>query len=168
MVSIALKSPGSSGMSTVTAGFTQIANYVDVVGISVYPYAFFTPPDGNPDDLPSNWLSQIKTIAPGKSYAVTETGWIATNLSIPSYSLNVTGTDAYQNSFVTKLFNESNAISAETVIWFTSYDYDTLWTNTLGYDPLSQIWKNTGLVNDSLVKRTGCYTWESWLSRSRQ
>ncbi len=169
MVSLALKDPGSSAMSTVAAGFDQIKNYVDVVGISVYPYAFFTHVEkGNPDNLPSDWISQIKTIAPGKPYAVTETGWIAENLSIPAYSLNVTSDGAAQARFAEKLFEECNELGAEFIVWFTSYDYDTLWTDTLGSDSLSKIWKDTGFISETFDERPGLATWRAWMSFARK
>lgn len=168
MVSIALKTPGIAEMITAKDGFSRIKDYVDVVGISTYGYAFYSHPDkGNPDNLPADWLTQIKTIAPGKPYGVTETGWIAESLSIPSYSLNVTGSESYQNVYINKLLNEcSSELNAEMVIWFTSHDYDTLWTDTLG-DDLSKIWKDTGLVSEMMTERSALSTWRSWMNRGR-
>jgi hypothetical protein len=170
MVSIALKTPGSTEMNTVQAGFAQIKNYVDVVGISTYGYAFYAHANkGNPDNLPSNWLTQIQTIAPNKQYAVTETGWIAENLSIPAYSLNVSSNSTSQNNYMKKLFQESNdTLNAEFIIWYTSYDYDTLWTDTLGSDDLSKIWKDTGLIDESFAERTALSTWREWKQKSKR
>ncbi len=169
MVSIALKTPGSADMVIAKNGFAQIKDYVDVAGISTYGYAFYSHADkGNPDNLPADWLTQIKTIAPGKPYGVTETGWIAENLSIPAYSLNVTGTENYQINYMNKLLNECNSeLSAEMIIWFTSHDYDTLWIDTLGSDNLSKVWKDTGLVNEAFVERSALSIWRSWMRRDR-
>ena len=164
MVSISLKTPGSTDMSTVTSGFADISAYVDVAGISVYPYAFFGHSDaGDPANLPDGWLSQISTIAPNKAYAVVETGWIAEDLSIPAYSLSVTSDEAKQQEFLEALFSEANNLDMEAIIWFSSHDYDTLWTDTLGSDNLSKIWKDTGLVDQSLSERASLTTWETWL-----
>ena len=164
MVSISLKTPGSTDMSTVTSGFADISAYVDVAGISVYPYAFFGHSDaGDPANLPDGWLSQISTIAPNKAYAVVETGWIAEDLSIPAYSLSVTSDETKQQEFLEALFSEANKLDMEAIIWFSSHDYDTLWTDTLGSDNLSKIWKDTGLVDQSLSERASLTTWETWL-----
>ncbi len=170
MVSIALKSPGSAEMATVQAGFAQIRNYVDVVGISTYAYAFYSHPDkGNPATLPANWLTQISTIAPGKPYGVTETGWIAEDLEIPFYGLSEKGSEAYQDAYLEKLFQEcDNDLDAEMIILFTSYDYDTLWVNTLGSDNLSKIWKDTGLISETFTERSALSTWRKWKSRSKR
>ena len=170
MVSIALKTPGSTGMTTTTAGFAQIKDYVDVVGISTYGYAFYSHSDkGNPDNLPADWLTQIKTIASGKPYGVTETGWIAEDLSIDAYSLNVTSSENYQNNYLNKLMNGCNdELNAEMIIWFTSHDYDTLWTDTLDSDDLSKIWKDTGLISEAMTGRSALTSWRSWMGRDKQ
>ncbi len=168
MVSIALKAPGSTKMITATTGFADIKDYVDVVGISTYGYAFYGHANaGNPANLPSNWLSQIQTIAPNKPYAIVETGWIAQNLSVPAYSLSVTSNESYQDAYLTKMFKEANSMNMEAIIWFSSHDYDTLWTDTLGSDNLSKIWKDTGLKDESLVDRSGYSTWKSWFDRTK-
>jgi len=169
MVSIALKTPGSSEMITARDGFDQIKDYVDVVGVSTYGYAFYSHSDkGDPGNLPVDWLTQIKTIAPGKPYGVTETGWIAENLIIPAYTLDVSGSDAFQKDYMIKILKECNdELNAEMIIWFTSHDYDTLWSDTLGSDNLSKIWKDTGLVNEASVERSALSTWRSWMSRDR-
>ncbi|MFW6363716.1 MAG: hypothetical protein ACOC0D_07725, partial [Spirochaeta sp.] len=169
MVSLALKSPGSGEMETVKTGFARISDYVDVVGISTYGYAFYSHQDkGNPDNLPPNWLNQIEDIAPGKAYGVTETGWIAEDLSIPAYSLEVQGSPAYQNSYLERLFSESQQdIQAQMIILFTAYDYDKLWSDTLGSDNLSKIWKDTGLRDEAFNDRSALATWREWQSLER-
>jgi hypothetical protein len=168
MVSIALKEPGSAHMITATTGFDAIKDDVDLVGISTYGYAFYGHANaGDPDNLPATWLSQIQTIAPGKSYAIVETGWVAEDLSIPAFGLNVTSSEANQKKYIEKMFTEADAMDMEAIIWFASHDYSTLWTDTLGSDNLSQIWKDTGLVDDSLVSREGHTLWDIWLGYSK-
>lgn len=56
----------------------------------------------------------------------------------------------------------------EAVIWFSSYDYDTLWRDTLGSDSLSKIWKDSGLLDENLSERSGLATWKSWFGRSKK
>jgi hypothetical protein len=170
MVSIALKSPGSAEMITAKNGFALIKNYVDVAGISTYGYAFYSHAGkGNPDNLPVDWLTQIKDIAPGKPYAVTETGWIAEHLSIPAYSLSVFSNETYQDNYLNKLLNEcQNDINSGAVILFTAYDYDDLWVKTLGSDDISKIWKDTGLIDESFKQRSALSTWRQWKKIKKQ
>ncbi len=169
MVSIALKEPGSSKMATATTGFAEIKDYVDIVGISTYGYAFYGHSDaGDPANLPSNWLSQIQTIAPNKTYAIVETAWIAEDLDIPAYTLSVDSNSTKQNTYLTKMFTEANSLNMEAIIWFSSHDYDTLWSDTLGSDNLSKIWKDTGLIDQDLNERSSLETWKSWYKYSRK
>ena len=169
MISIAMKSPNSTDMNTVKEKFALLKDYVDVVGISTYGYAFFSHADkGNPDNLPADWLTQIQTIAPNKPYAITETGWIAEDLNIPAYNLNVTSNETYQDNYLKKLFNDASAIDAEFIIWFTAFDYDTLWSETLGGDDLTKIWKDTGLIDETLHPRKSLNTWREWALRTKR
>lgn len=169
MVSIALKEPGSTEMTTATSGFTQIKDYVDIVGISTYGYAFYGHSDaGDPANLPSNWLSQIQTIAPNKTYAIVETAWVAEDLDIPAYTLSVDSNSTKQNTYLTKMFTEANSLNMEAIIWFSSHDYDTLWSDTLGSDNLSKIWKDTGLIDQDLNERSSLSTWKSWYNYTRK
>lgn len=156
-------------MKTVTSGFEQIKNYVDIVGISTYGYAFYSHDDkGNPTHLPTNWLSQIQTIAPNKEYAVVETAWIAEDLNIPSFSINVSSDEQKQSAYISSLFEEATKIDAKTIIWFTSYDYDTLWTDTFGVFNLSKIWKDTGLIDQNLIERDSLEVWKNELKKIRE
>jgi len=156
-------------MQTVTTGFARIRDWVDVVGISTYGYAFYEHSDkGNPDNLPAQWLSQIKTIAPEKPYMVTETGWIAQDLDIAAYGLSVDADENSQYRYLEKLFTEANGLNAQGLILFTYHDYDTLWTDTLGSDNLSAIWKDTGLVGETHNERRALTLWRQWAARSRR
>lgn len=168
MVSIALKSPGSTEMASVKEGFARIAEYTDVVGISTYGYAFYSHADrGNPANLPEEWLSQISQIAPGKPCGITETGWIAEDLSVPAYSLSVHSSPEYQTEYLKKLFTGAEELSAEMIIWFTAYDYDILWTDTLGQDSLSMLWKDTGLADPVSGEREALSVWRERLNYTR-
>jgi len=52
LFSISLKSPGSSEMNLVKTNIADILQYVDVIGVSVYPYIFFNHADkGDPANL---------------------------------------------------------------------------------------------------------------------
>ncbi len=60
MLSVALKSPGSTDAAIINAELPRLIQYVDVVGISVYPYVFFDHSDsGDPSTLPTEWILQV-------------------------------------------------------------------------------------------------------------
>ena len=167
MVSFVLGSPGSTKMQETADLFIRIKYYVDMIGISVYPYAFFDHADkGDPANLPSNWLSQIKDIAPDELYFIAETGFLGESLSIPAFGLNVIVDEDKQQLYVEKLFEESNKLNAQGIVWFAPYDFDDLWNSSLG-DDLSLIWRDTGLKDGNQTPRKALDTWTLWKSYSK-
>ena len=167
--SVALKSPGSLEMATVAAAYGSIRDWNDVMGVSVYAYAFFSHPfSGNPASLPADWLSQAEAMAPGKPIAIAETGWIAETLDIPLFGIHVDATPAHQEAFVALLLAEADAKNALFVSWFCIVDFDTLWTDSLGSSPVAQVWKDTGLYDGSVTARPSLTTWESWRALARR
>jgi len=117
------------------------------------------------EGLLAAWLSQAQDYAPGLPIAIAETGWIAEDLVIPAYSLNIAGSAAWQAEYVQKLLAEADRLDAVFVTWFAMVDYDTLWVDSLGQDPLAQIWRDTGLYDEALHARTAVAAWDGWLAR---
>lgn len=168
MVSLSLKSPDSGSTDIITNQFSRISDYVDIVGISVYPYAFFDQQDGaTPEALPDNWLNQIRTIAPNKPVAITETGWIGEDLKIDSFDLDVKSDEATQNNYVELLLTNADSLDAEFVIWWTMVDYDAMWNGVLGRNDLTAIWKDIGLYDENLQPRQALDTWQWALDKPR-
>lgn len=171
MTSFVLKTPDSEEMLSFRDQFQRIAAYTDVAGVSIYPYAFFTPNgDVKPDTLPANWLSQISSMAPGKPVAITETGWIAEDITVttPDLSFSATSTPTIQNEYLGILLEEALQLKAEFVVWWCIADFDLGWDSTLQYIPdaaLALVWKDIGLYDGDLVARPALTTWESWLDR---
>jgi len=169
MVSIALKHPQSSEAQTIQSLSQDLLPFVDIIGISSYPYAFYgLDQAGNPNSLPTGWLSQIKSISAQHPIAITETGWIAENLQIDTFGLNVASNPSFQNDYLEALFTESNRLNAEFLIWFCSVDFDTLWLNEMNSDPVGAIWRDTGLWDENRSARPGLILWDSWLGYSRR
>jgi hypothetical protein len=169
ITSVSLKSPGSAHMQQLQSAYSALLPYTDLVGVSVYPYVFFDHSDrGNPDNLPTNWLSQIQQIAPDKPLAISETGWIAEDLSIPDFQYSEMSDPAKQARYAERLLTEADQLDMDFVIWWTVADFDTLWNNELGQDPLAKIWKDIGLYDESQQQREALNDWRSWLAKSRQ
>lgn len=167
MISFAMSSPGSAKMVDTASFFDLIKDHVDIVGMSIYPYAFYSHADkGNPANLPSDWFSQITSVAPGKPYFVAETGFLGESLSIPSFGLNVTVTEDMQADYIEELFSEMNNLNVLGVVWFSPYDFDTLWSNLLN-DDFSLVWRDTGLKDGNQNPRKALSNWNSWLSYSK-
>lgn len=168
MVSFAMTSPGSAKMRETADLFQLIKSYVDMVGISVYPYAFYSHPDkGNPANLPSNWLTQIEEIAPDRPYFIAETGFVGESLSIPAFGLEVVSDESKQKAYLEKLFEDSNKLKVAGIVWFAAYDFDDLWNDLLG-DNLSLIWRDTGLKDGNQSSRQALDSWKNWLNLKYQ
>ena len=166
MVSIALKSPAAAETSEFAGQFARIADYVDLVGISVYPYAFYNAQEGaSPDTLPTDWLSQISVIAPNKPVAITETGWVAEDLLLPRFAIDIRSDDATQRNYVERTLDEAERLDARFVIWFTAVDFDALWNTVLGQYDLPAIWRDAGLYDETLRPRAALDVWQAWFDR---
>ncbi len=165
MISVALKSPGSARATTIEANIGPLIDLVDVVGISVYPYVFFDHADkGDPANLPSNWLSQVRSIADGKPVAIAETAWIAERLEIPTFSVDVAASENDQADYMLELFAEAEALDAEFIVWWALVDFDALWSGVLGEDPVARIWRDTGLFDEALNPRPALDAWQQQLN----
>ena len=168
VASVALKSPGSNEMQTIASHIDRLLPYIDVMGASAYPYAFFAHADkGAPANLPANWLSQISALSGGKPVGISETGWIAEDLNIPAYALSVVSDVDKQSQFATLLLEQANMLDAEFVIWWTTTDFDTLWRDTLGEDPLAAIWRDMGLYDELQQPRPALSVWDSYRDKPR-
>ncbi len=168
MVSVALKSPASSEMAQVKSRLADILDYVDEIGVSVYPYIFYNHTNkGDPDTLPADWLNQINRIAPGKPVAITETGWIAEDLVISGYGVNVASNPLFQKKYVARLLQEAQKLDVEFVIWWSLIDYQALWDGALRQDDVAAIWRDIGLYDEALQPRPGLSDWQDYLARTK-
>lgn len=165
MLSVALKSPTSAAAATLRTVMPDAIDRVDWVGLSVYPYVFFDHADkGDPANLPADWFSQGVDLAGGKPVAVAETGWIAEDLVIPTFSLSVPADEDDQARYVEALLIECERHDARFVTWFTIADYDALWNGVLGQDPIARIWRDTGLYDGAQVARPSLDAWRARLA----
>jgi hypothetical protein len=166
-ISVALKSPGSVDAQALAKHLPDIAPYTDRIGLSVYPYAFFNPEHrGHPDALPKDWLSQATLLLGSpKRIAITETGWVAEDLTVSAYGLVEQSSPAEQRAYVARLIRDARALDAEFAIWFTATDYDTLWeTFSPGESKnLGALWRDTGLFNEQLQARPALEVWRAGL-----
>ncbi|VAW94891.1 hypothetical protein MNBD_GAMMA21-2567 [hydrothermal vent metagenome] len=169
MFSIALKHPTSAEMDLISQNLTDILPYVDVLGVSVYPYIFYNHADkGDPANLPSDWLDQVTQLAPGKAIAITETGWIAEDLVIDVFGVNVASNEMNQRNYVVRLLEESNQLNIEFVIWWSVIDFQALWDDALGQDDLAAIWRDIGLYDEMVQPRSGLADWQLYLDRPKR
>jgi hypothetical protein len=150
----------------------QLLSYTDYIGLSAYPYVTVSSSiSGNTDPalFPTNYFEKFITMA-NKPFVFSETGYIAENLIIPSYSLNKQGNEAWQKAYLEKICQLGNQYNAKFIIWFCSKDYDAGITTlqSLGlYQDLFLFWRDTGLINQNGNPRPAYSLWNEWLAKEK-
>ena len=165
-LSIALKNPGDPLSKDLDKRVGDLAPYFDFLGVSIYPYVFFGPAvTGDPDTLERGWLSQAVDMARGKPVAVTETAWLAEDLTVNQFGISVAGTPDWQAEYVNRLLLAAEEISALFVTWYTVADFDQLLDSfpEASVDYL-KIWRDTGLYDETLAARPALATWQEFLA----
>jgi hypothetical protein len=151
----------------------QLLAYTDIVGLSAYPYVTVSSSaNGNtdPKNFPANYFEKWMELDNRKPFAFAETGYIAEPLSIPSYSLNKQGNDAWQAAYLEKVLQLSNDRKATFFIWFCAKDYDA-GNNTLRrlglYNDVFSLWQDTGLFDENARERPTYKSWLNWMQRTK-
>lgn len=159
------------GGDIVTETSNQLLQYSDYVAMSSYPFLLPNKPIANadPQQIPGNWFDHLPALAPNKPICITETAYIAEDLSIPAYHIDLKGREEWQALYVNDLLSKMNSLSAEFVIWFTARDYDYAGQKLEGIvDPAYYIWKDTGLLDGDGKERPAAEFWKEWKSLKRE
>ena len=167
MVSFYMLSP--KRMDEAKKQVTPLLPYTDFYAVSTYPYMGLGGDGYIANEIPKDWFSQIKEIAPNKPFAIAETGYIAEDFS--AIIKKMPGSAQQQVEYVNRLMNEATALNAEFVIWFIVADYDKLWTVlrfVTFFNPLGKAWKDTGLFDGDLKPRPALQSWDEWLRKPRR
>ena len=145
----------------------KLLPYTDVIGISTYPYFKYD----DPDDIAHDWLKEMANLDPTKPIAVTETGYAAESIKIPSIGLNVQGTVDKQMRFTQKLLSKLDELDTEFVIWWgvqdTSQAALKIYQNA-GHDIAASLWKDIGMYDAHGNKRPSLDVWEQWMMLTKQ
>lgn len=151
---------------------TQLLPFTDYIGLSAYPYVTVSSSGSgntNPALFPANYFEKFINMA-NKPLAFAETGYIAENLSIPSYNLNKQGNDNWQKDYLELVYKLCNQHRAKLLIWFCSKDYDAgnAWLIANGlYQDFFALWQDTGLKDQNGRKRPAYNLWLNWMARKK-
>lgn len=152
---------------------SQLVPYTDFIGLSAYPYVVVSSSaNGNtdPKNFPVDFFAKFINLAPSKPMAFAETGYIAENLVIPSFSLNKQGNDAWQQDYLETICRLCNERKAKLLIWFCHKDYDA-GSNTLRslglYQDLFGFWEDTGLKDETGRERPAYQSWLQWMGKKK-
>lgn len=151
----------------------QLISYTDYIGLSAYPYiTVSSSASGNTDsnNFPANYFEKFINLSSTKPFAFAETGYIAENLVISSFSLNKQGNEAWQKQYLEKVLELCNNKRAKFFIWFCHKDYDAgiVTLQNLGlYQDLFLLWKDIGLVNQNGINRPAYNSWITWMNKPK-
>jgi hypothetical protein len=147
--------------------------YSDYIGLSSYPYTASSTLNGmtDPSKLPADFFTRYINLAPTKPWGFAETGYIAQDLNLPSYSLSRHGTTAWQRDYLEKIFTLCNEQHARFLVWFCSSDYDAgiIRIKQMGiYQELFSLWQDTGFTDENNAMRPSYHLWLQWMDRKVQ
>lgn len=151
----------------------QLNAVSDYVALSSYAYSAISSANyGSTEviNLPKNWYSKFRDIAPEKPFAIAETGYIAEDLLIPEYGVTKKGDPKWQADFIQHLFETCNTYDAEFVNYFCAYDYDNAYSTMQAIGlatPLFKLWKDIGLYDGNGMKRPSLAVWEKWYTATK-
>lgn len=151
------------------AATRQLLPFTDLIGLSVYPYLFGEVGlrgAADPANIPADWLSRWAALDPDRPFAITETAYIAEDLIVPAYGIEITGTSQGQADYMTWLLDEAQRLHAEFVIWFVIRDYDNGVARAESYGIPTDamlIWRDTGLLDRDGAPRPALGVWDRWL-----
>ena len=152
--------------------------YTDMYAVSTFPFLMT---GGNPADIPRNWFSRVKNIAPGKPFAVVETNFLAESFYHPTQGipipfrkkkLLIPARKQWQAEYIEFLLSEANELQAEFVLHWGYRDLDQLQaildgtdgafnSNINGFSGLS---KDCGLIDEKGRPRPSFEVWKNWMS----
>ena len=151
--------PGVADQQTFINKITAHAALSDFTAVSFYP---FLRAYDSVDEYQSafDFLHDHAT----KPIAITETGYIAEDLSVASFSINLKGNECGQKQYLETLFKNAQLNDYLFCIWWTHRDYDKLWevfpaeTKDIG-----RLWRDTGLVTGGGEPRPALEVWRETL-----
>lgn len=152
---------------------SQLMQYSDYLTLSAYPYGYagaYNNGKADPSYLPSSFFDNYLALAAGKPIAFAETGYIAENLSIPSFNVNLQSNSTWQKDYLEKILKITNDHKGKFVVWFCSKDYDagnTTLRNLGLFTDLFLLWEDTGLIDENNVQRPAWKSWEMWMKRKK-
>jgi hypothetical protein len=152
---------------------SQLMVYSDYLTLSAYPYGTagaYNNGKGDPSYLPASFFDNYINLAGGKPIAFAETGYIAEDLTIPSFNVNLQSNSSWQKDYLEKIFKITNDNKGKFIVWFCSKDYDA-GNNTLRnlglFTDLFLMWEDTGLIDENNTARPALTSWETWMKKKK-
>jgi hypothetical protein len=114
------------------------------------------------DTLPPDYFARVFALS-RRWVGISETSYPAQVFS--SGPLTWNGSEARQSAFVDALLSASARHGLRFVVWFAVRDFDPLWSGLLRRDPVSLMWRDTGLYDETGRARAALRRWSVELER---
>jgi hypothetical protein len=137
----------------------EVLAWSDYVAVSTIPYVT----EHNPAKIRKDHFSSIAALGAGKPFAITETAFLAEDLSVPGFER--IGKAAWQQEYLRFALEEAARLNAKLVVWMLPRDYDELWKKVAGAGEgadFYRLFKDTGLLDGEGNPRKAFETWEQW------
>lgn len=133
----------------------------DIVGISYYPFM------AGHSERPVEMLDWIRAFT-DKPLAVTETGYPAETISLPSFHLTIPSDPQKQTVYWETLLERADRDHYRFVAAFLHRDYDALWDKIKASSPETfAVWKDCGFLDEKGTARPAFEIWKKYFARKR-
>jgi hypothetical protein len=165
-ISMPLKHPAGEQAKALQEGIVDLLPAIDYLAGSIYAFVFFGHENaGDPANLPEGWFQQLIEAAHGKPIAIGETNWIAEDLVVDTWDINVESNPEWQQEYLELLLDKCQEHEALHLIWWSIADFDRAWQAMPDeVKDLGKIWRDTGLLDGDLEPRPAMDTWKRYLA----
>ncbi|XOV84035.1 MAG: hypothetical protein ACFHXK_02740 [bacterium] len=155
--------------------------YSDYYAVSSYPFLMT---GGDPADIPADWFSRAREIAPDKPFAIVEGNHLAENfyhaqlgVALPGTEkkLLIPGNEKWQADYIELLLSEAQKMEAVFVLQWNIRDLDQLTELLRGggsmldpeVEPFAALATDCGLFDEHGRARPASKVWKKWLGLPR-
>ncbi len=137
------------------------------MALSTYPFWLFDQDNtvSDTEHIPTTWLNEMHDLAPQKPFVVSETGYIAEDLMLLDYKVNVQGTPEWQKTYTQILCQKAEELNTVFICWFIYRDYDLMYEQLTDPPQFFLIWKDNGMRDGNGQARPALSVWREWLNR---
>ncbi len=140
---------------------SDIINFTDYCGVSLYPYLTSFLCDTIHLDMFDKIFSQLT-----KPIAICETGYAADSIAAFGGTIVLNGSPVKQNQYITLMLNKAEEFESKFVVNFVLRDYDALWQAIGSPDDIYKVWKDTGVYDENGDARLAFQNWNFWLKKA--
>jgi len=117
------------------------------------------------DTIPADYFSRVFALS-RRWVGISESSYPAQVFSNSRLTWN--GSESRQREFLDQMLAASSRQGLRFVVWFAVRDFDQLWTGLLRRDPVSLMWRDTGLYDEAGRARSALGRWTTELDRPLQ